>query len=93
MAKQPTNLASQPNDSEMQSVIKMLNLGKLAEAESAALKLASRFPNVFILQHILGIAQSGLSKFTESSLSYRKAIALQPGNADLRTKARNSSSI
>jgi len=83
MAKQPKNLANQPNDAEIQSVIKMLNLGKLADAESTALKLASRFPRVFILQHILGIVQSGLSKFTESSVSYAKAIAIQPGNPDL----------
>ncbi len=78
MAKQPVQSARQPNQSEIQPALNFLSTGKLTEAESAAKKLASIYPNAFILHHILGLAQDGLSKFTEAAASYSRALAIQP---------------
>lgn len=83
MAKQIQPPIQQPSQQEMQPVLHMLNKGKLAEAESAAKKLVGRYPNAFILYHVLGIAQDGLSKFTDAAESYTKALAIQPNTPDL----------
>lgn len=83
MAKQAQSSNQQPSQFEMQPVLQLLNTGKLAEAELAAKKLVSRYPNAFILHNILGIAQDGLSKFGDAVNSYTKALALQPNTPDL----------
>ncbi|MSP86033.1 MAG: tetratricopeptide repeat protein [Methylotenera sp.] len=83
MAKPASPLNQQPSQLEMQPLLALLNSGKLAEAEAAAKKLAPRFPNAFILHHILGIAQGGLAKFDAAVDSYSKALAIQPNTADL----------
>ena len=82
MAKQAQS-SQQPSQFEMQPVLQLLNSGKLAEAELAANKLLARYPNTFILYNILGIAQDGLSKFSDAAKNYGKALALQPNNPDL----------
>ena len=83
MAKQTQSFSQQPSQFEMQPVLHFLNTGKLAEAEQAANKLAARYPNAFILYNILGIAQDGLSKFSDAVKSYTKALTLQPDTPDL----------
>ncbi|MEY3883173.1 MAG: hypothetical protein RIS87_972 [Pseudomonadota bacterium] len=82
MAKQPQS-AMQPSQLEIQPILMQLNSGKLAEAESAAKKLALRYPNAFILQHVLALAQDGLGKFSDAISSYTKALAIQPNTPDL----------
>lgn len=77
MAKQ------QPSQQEMQALLQLLNTGKLAETESTANKLAIRYPNTFILHHILGLAQDGLAKFADAAQNYSKALVLQPNTPDL----------
>lgn len=74
----------QPTQPEIQPVLNLFNIGKLAEAEAAAKKLVTRYPNTFILHHILGLAQDGLHKFTDAVASYSKALALQPNTPDLQ---------
>ncbi|MBC7697355.1 MAG: tetratricopeptide repeat protein [Bacteroidia bacterium] len=74
----------QPSQLEMQAVLQLLNTSKLAEAEVAAKKLAARYPNTFILYHILGLAQDGLLKFSDAVASYTKALTLQPNTPDLQ---------
>jgi len=83
MAKPSASPSRQPSQLEMQPVLNKLNSGKLAEAEAAAKQLATRYPNTFILYHVLGIAQDGLSKFAEAVDSYSKALAIQPNTPDL----------
>ena len=83
MAKQPVQSARQPSQSDIQPVLNLLSTGKLTEAETAAKKLASIYPNAFILHHILGLAQDGLSKFTEATASYSRALAIQPNTPNL----------
>lgn len=83
MAKQTRSFGQQPSQFEMQPVLHFLNTGKLAEAEQAANKLVARYPNAFILYNILGIAQDGLSKFSDAVKSYTKALSLQPDTPDL----------
>lgn len=76
-------MAKQPSQQEVQSVLVLLNNGKLAETEIAAKKLLARYPDVFILYHALALAQDGLAKFCESADSYSKALKLQPNTPDL----------
>jgi len=83
MAKPAQSFNQQPSQLEVQPVLQWLNTGKLAEAEAAAAKLTTRYPNAFILYNILGIAQDGQSKFSEAAKSYSKAITLQPNTPDL----------
>jgi tetratricopeptide (TPR) repeat protein len=83
MAKQPSQFTQQPSQLQMQPILNLLNTGKLAEAEAAAKKLVASFPNTFILHHILGLAQDGLSKFNDAVHSYSKALSLQPNTPDL----------
>lgn len=73
----------QPSQLEMQPVLNMLNMGKMADAETAAKKLVARFPSTFILYHVMGIAQDGLLKFADAVESYSKALALQPNTPDI----------
>ena len=82
MAKS-SSLHQQATQFEMQPVLQLLNSGRLAEAEAAAKKLVARYPNTFILYNILGIAQDGLSKYSDAVNSYTKALALQPDTPDL----------
>lgn len=79
-----THQVKQPTQLEIQPVLNLLNTGKLAEAESAAKKLLMRYPNVFILHHVLGLAQDGLFKFSDAVASYSKALTLQPNMPDLQ---------
>jgi Tfp pilus assembly protein PilF len=83
MANQASQFTQQPSQLDVQSVLTLLNSGKLVEAEAAAKKLAVRFPSAFILHHILGVAQDGLSKFADAVSSYSKALAIQPNTPDL----------
>ncbi|MEI8362354.1 MAG: tetratricopeptide repeat protein [Betaproteobacteria bacterium] len=84
MAKQAQASTQQPSQQEMQPVLTLLNTGKLAEAESAAKKLVTRYPNAFILHHVLGLAQDGLAKFSDAAASYTKALNIQPNTPDLQ---------
>ena len=72
-----------PSQQEIQSVLSLLNAGKLAETENLAKKLVERYPDTFILHHALGVAQDGLSKFVAAIASYTKALALQPNKPEL----------
>ena len=83
MAKQPVQSVRKPSQSDIQPVLNLLSAGKLTEAETAGKKLASIYPNEFILHHILGLAQDGLSKFTEAAASYSRALVIQPNTPDL----------
>ncbi len=83
MAKPASSFAPQPSQLEMQPVLSLFNAGKLAEAETAAKKLVSRYTNTFILYQILGISQDGLSKFNEAAENYSKALTIQPNTPDL----------
>lgn len=84
MAKQPQSSMQQPSQVEMQATLMHLNAGKFAETELAAKKLLVRYPNAFILHHLLGLAQDGLAKFGDAVVSYTKALAIQPNTPDLQ---------
>ncbi|MDP1766266.1 MAG: tetratricopeptide repeat protein, partial [Methylotenera sp.] len=83
MANPTQSFTKQPSQLEMQPLLTLFNAGKFAEAETVAKKMVVNYPNTFILYQILGIAQDGLSKFTESIESYTKALAIQPNMPDL----------
>ena len=76
-------MAKQPTQQEIQSVLTLLNNGKLVETEIAAKKLLLRYQDIFILYHALALAQDGLAKFSESAVSYTQALKLQPNTPDL----------
>lgn len=74
---------SQPTQQEIQQLIGHLNNNQLAETERQAKNLISKHANVFILHHILSLALDGQQKFTESVISYKNALKLQPNTPDL----------
>ncbi len=74
---------SQPTQQEMQQLIEHLNNNQLAQTESLAKNLIIKHANVFILHHILSLALDGQQKFTESVISYKSALQLQPNTPDL----------
>ena len=76
-------MAKQPSSQEIQAVIASLNSGKLADAEAGANKLLRRYPDTFVLYHVLGLAQDGLGKFSNAVDSYSKALKFQPNTPDL----------
>ncbi|MBA3695280.1 MAG: tetratricopeptide repeat protein [Methylotenera sp.] len=76
-------MAKQPSQNEIQTVLALLNSGKLAETESAAKKLLLHYPDVFLLYHALALAQDGLGKYSDSATTYSKALKLQPNTPDL----------
>lgn len=74
---------SQPTQQEIQQLIGLLNNNQLAQTERMAKSLISKHANVFILHHILSLALDGQQKFTESVISYKSALKLQPNTPDL----------
>ena len=80
---QPAKRWATPNPVEVQQVLNLLSAARYSETETAASQLASRFPDLPILHHALGVARDGLGKHALAIESYRKAIRLQPRQADL----------
>ena len=76
-------MARQPNPQEIQTLLNLLNSGKLQETEMAAKKLLAANPNIFIAYHALALAQDGLGKYAAAAESYRSAIKLQPNSPEL----------
>ncbi|WP_020167632.1 MULTISPECIES: tetratricopeptide repeat protein [Methylotenera] len=74
---------SQPTQQEIQQLIGLLNNNQLVQAESIAKKLISKYPNIFILHHVLSLALDGQQKFAESVASYKNSLKLQPNTPDL----------
>ena len=77
------NSNTPPNPQEVQSLINTLNSGQLARAESLAKALIAKHPSGFILHHVLCLALDGQQKFSESVVSYKNALKLQPNMPDL----------
>ncbi len=77
------SLNTSPSQQEIQVVIQRLNSGQLADAEKLAKGLISKFPNTFILHHILSLALDGQQKYSEAVDSYQNALKLQPNTPDL----------
>lgn len=80
MAQQPIR---QPGQAEVQPLFNLLNSGRMAEAEHHALALLKTYPNAFILYNVLGVAQENQQKLDEAATTYRKALSLQPGIAEI----------
>lgn len=77
------SLNTSPSQQEIQAVIQRLNSGQLADTEKLAKGLISKFPNTFILHHILSLALDGQQKYSEAIESYQNALKLQPNTPDL----------
>ncbi len=73
----------QPSQSEVNSLIHLVNGGRFAEAETSAQALISRYPGAFILYNILGVAQENLQKFEAAADTYRKALQIDPSIAEI----------
>jgi uncharacterized protein (TIGR02466 family) len=74
---------NQPNPSDIQALINLLNNGQLVAAEKQAKNLIAKHANVFILHHVLSLSLDGQQKFAEAVASYRQALKLQPNTPDL----------
>lgn len=73
----------QPSQHEIQALIQLLNSGQSLAAETSAKALLKKYPTIFILHNVLGIALDAQRKFEEAIASYRMAADLQPRQADI----------
>ena len=80
MQIQQPKMASQQ---EIQSLLNLLNSGQLPQAEATAKTLIQRYPQLFILYNVLGVALEGQRKFAEAETVYRKAIVLDNKIAEI----------
>ena len=78
----PSQSNSQPSQQQVQTVIGLLNSGQLAQAESLAKDLIDKYPQVFVLHHVLGLCLDGQQKFAEAVVSYQNAVKFQPNKKD-----------
>ena len=76
--------SSQANPQGVQQLIQYLNNGQLVQAENLAKDLITKYPNTFILHHVLSLALDGQQKFAEAVVSYQNALKLQPNTPDLQ---------
>ena len=79
-----SSTSSPPNPQAIQTLINALNNGQLAQAESLAKDLVTKYANTFILHHVLALALDGQQKFADAVASYQNALKLQPNMPDLQ---------
>ena len=77
------NLSVQIKPQEIDAMVKKLNDGQLAIAETSAKALISRSPSLFILHHVLSLALDGQHKTADAIESYKNALKLQPNTPDI----------
>lgn len=73
----------QPGQAEIQPLLHLLNAGHMAQAERDAQMLLQHYPDTFILYNVLGVAQENQQKYTEAAATYRRALALEAGAAEI----------
>ena len=74
---------SQPKQQDVQQLIGLINNNQFVKAENLAKTIIVKYPNTFILHHILSLALDAQRKFAESIISYKNALKLQPNSPDL----------
>ncbi len=80
---QPMRQTRQPGTAEIQPLLRLLNAGRLAQAEHDAQALLQRYPDAFILHNVLGVAQEHQRKYPQAAATYRQALALEPRAAEI----------
>jgi uncharacterized protein (TIGR02466 family) len=75
--------SKQPSQIELQKILFAINNGQMPQAEAQAKQLLSKYPDVFMLHNLLGIALDAQGKANEAIQAYRRAVSLQPKMADL----------
>ena len=83
MSQQHFQKNRQPSQTQVQSVINLLQSGQLERAEASAKSLLAQFPTAFIFYNVLGVAQEGLQKFEDAAKTYRDALKLDPSIAEV----------
>ncbi len=73
----------QPSQQEIQSLLALFNSGRLPQAEASAKALLKTYPQTFILHNILGVSLEGQGKYAEAAVTYRNALAIEPGIAEI----------
>jgi uncharacterized protein (TIGR02466 family) len=81
--KQQIKHNAQPGQFEIQPLLNLLNAGQLPQAETLATTLLKTYPNAFILHNVLGVALEGQRKFEQAMTTYRSALALDSGIAEI----------
>jgi len=72
-----------PSQQEVQSLLNLFNTGRLPQAEVMARTLLKSYPREFILHNVLGVSLEGQGKHAEAADTYRNALAIEPGIAEI----------
>lgn len=72
-----------PPQDQVQSLMVFCNQGRFQQALAGATWSLLQFPNSFILHYLLGVSEAGLGRFDAAIASYKRAITIQSGNAEV----------
>ena len=81
MSKQKNNL--QPSQQDLQPLLQSYQTGQFTQAEAAGLKLLKKFPNGFMVHHVLGSIYGQQGKVAQAVKSVQKALTIDPTAAEL----------
>lgn len=73
----------QPQQSELQPLLRLLNGGQWDQAEAACRLLLQSYPNAQVVHNLRGASLERLGRFEEAVGSYREALAIEPNIAEI----------
>jgi len=72
-----------PSQDQVQTLINLCTQGRFQQALANTAPLLREFPDSFVLHYLLGAAQAGLGQFDAAVTSYRQALKLNSGHAEV----------
>jgi len=72
-----------PPQDQIQALIGFCGQGRFQQAQASATWLLQQFPDSFILHYLLGAAHAGLGRFDAAIASFRQAIRINSGYAEI----------
>ena len=79
-----------PPPEQLQSIISLYNQGQPQKALSDVSQMLEKFPNSTALYNIAGACNAGLMKFDAAIVSYKKALKINPENAEVNNNMGNA---
>ncbi len=73
--------AGSPSPDQVNALIALYQSGQLAALVEQANALRARFPQVAIVERLLGAGQIGMGRLAEAEAAFARALAIEPGDA------------